>query len=143
MNILDNIKSLLFCFHTSDVRRTIYDLYSENQPGSGALVFTGNIWHQKYKSKKEGVKNYLRYSSNRLFKISLSLRYRAGSGIRPKPDPRPWPKGQKLVRPGKGDRLMVAVLRIRFILIWNRSGSSDPFRGKTDPDPTWKKKYFL
>ena len=77
MNILDNIKSLLFCFHTFGVRRTIYVLDSENQPGSGALGLTGDVWHQKYKNKKEGVQNYLTYSFNRLLKISLSLRYRA------------------------------------------------------------------
>ena len=84
MNILDNIKSLLFCFHTFGVRRTIDVLDSENQPGSGkirtgsgALGLTGDVWHQKYKNKKEGVKNYLTYSFNRLLKISLSLRYRA------------------------------------------------------------------
>ena len=37
MNILDNIKSLLFCFHTFGVRRTIDVLDSENQPGSGKI----------------------------------------------------------------------------------------------------------
>ena len=35
-NILDNIKSLLFCFHTFGVRRTIDVLDSDNQPGSGS-----------------------------------------------------------------------------------------------------------
>ena len=63
MNILDNIKSLLFCFHTFGVRRTIYVLDSENQPGSGSvkiwtgsgsLGLTGYVWHQKYEIKKEG-----------------------------------------------------------------------------------------
>ena len=82
MNILDNIKSLLFCFHTFGVRRTIYVLDSENQPGSGALGLTGDVWHQEYKNQKDGVKNYLTYSFNRLLKISLSWRYRA-------PDPHP------------------------------------------------------
>ena len=90
MNILDKFISLLFCFHTFGVRRTIYVLDSENQPGSGsgkirtgsgtgsgALVLTGDVWHQKYKNKKEGVRNYLRYSFNRLLKIFLSFRYRA------------------------------------------------------------------
>ena len=56
MNILDNIKSLLFCFHTVGVRRTIDVLDSENQPGSrsvkiqtvsgtgaGALWLTGDV----------------------------------------------------------------------------------------------------
>ena len=37
MNILDNFKSLLFCFHTFDVRRSIDVLDSENQPGSGPV----------------------------------------------------------------------------------------------------------
>ena len=48
MNILDNIKSLLFCVHTFGVRRTIDVLDSENQSGfgkirtgSGALGITG------------------------------------------------------------------------------------------------------
>ena len=36
-NILDNIKSLLFCFHTFGVRRTIDVLDSENQPGPGQI----------------------------------------------------------------------------------------------------------
>ena len=62
----------------------VFFLDPENQPGfgkirngSGALGLTGDVWHQKYKNKKEGVKNYLTYSFNRLLKISLSLRYRA------------------------------------------------------------------
>ena len=53
-NILDNFKSLLFCFLTFVVRRTIDVLDSENQPGSGslqiqngsgsrALVLTGDV----------------------------------------------------------------------------------------------------
>ena len=50
-NILDSFKSLLFCFHTYGVRRTIAVLDSENQPrsgsgqirtGSGALWLTGD-----------------------------------------------------------------------------------------------------
>ena len=83
MNMLDNIKSLFFCFHTFGGRRTIYVLDSENQPGSGkigtgsgALGLTGDVWHQKYKNIKEAVKNYLTYLFRRLLKISLSLRYR-------------------------------------------------------------------
>ena len=35
MNILDNFKSILFCFNTFGVRRTKDVLDSENQPGSG------------------------------------------------------------------------------------------------------------
>ena len=58
MNILDNIKSLLFCFHTSGVRRTIYVLDSENQPGSGALGLTGDIRHQKYKNMQQWIHDY-------------------------------------------------------------------------------------
>ena len=49
-NILDNNKSLLFCFHTFGVRRTIDVLDLENQPGSGkiqtgsgALGLTGDV----------------------------------------------------------------------------------------------------
>ena len=34
MNILDNFKRLLFCFHTFGVRHTIDVLDSENQPES-------------------------------------------------------------------------------------------------------------
>ena len=37
MNILDNIESLHFCFHTFGVRRTIDVLDSENQSGSGSV----------------------------------------------------------------------------------------------------------
>jgi len=76
MNILDNLNSLLFCFHTYGVRRTIDVLDSENQPGSGALRLTGDVWHQNYENKK-GSKNYVKYSLNRLLKISFRLRYRA------------------------------------------------------------------
>ena len=36
-NSLDNFESLLFCFHTFGVRRTIDVLDSENQPGSGSV----------------------------------------------------------------------------------------------------------
>ena len=52
LNILDNIKSLLFCVHTFGVRRTLYVLDSENQSGSGkiqtgsrsgALGLTGDV----------------------------------------------------------------------------------------------------
>ena len=64
MNILDNFKSLFFCFHTFGVRRTIDVLDSENQPGSGniqtgseALGLTGDVYHQKYEKNKEGFKN--------------------------------------------------------------------------------------
>ena len=54
MNILDNIKSLLFCLHTCGVKRPIFALDTENQPGfgkirtgsesgSGALGRTGDV----------------------------------------------------------------------------------------------------
>ena len=79
MNILDDIKSPLLCFHTYGVRRTIYVLDSENQPGSGkirtesgALELKGDVCHQKYTNKKEAVKNYPTYSINIPLKISLS-----------------------------------------------------------------------
>ena len=43
MNILDNIKIILFCFHTFGVRRTIDVLDSENQLGSGSVqIRTGS-----------------------------------------------------------------------------------------------------
>ena len=41
MNILDNSKYILFCFHTFGVRRTIDVLDSENQPGS-VKILTGS-----------------------------------------------------------------------------------------------------
>ena len=59
MDVSDDFKSLLSCFHTFGVRRTIDVLDSENQHGSGqirtrsgALGLTGDVWHQKYKTKK-------------------------------------------------------------------------------------------
>ena len=36
MNMSDNYERLLFCFNTFGVRRTIYVLDAENQPGSGS-----------------------------------------------------------------------------------------------------------
>ena len=70
-NILDNFKALLFCLHNVGVRRTINVLDSENQPGSGALGLTEDVYHQKYENKKEGLNNYLKYSFNRLLKSPL------------------------------------------------------------------------
>ena len=66
MNILDKFISLLLCFHTFGVRRTIDVLDPENQPGSGSFQIrtgtgfgaqglTGDVWHQKYENKKEGL----------------------------------------------------------------------------------------
>jgi len=88
MNILDNSKSLLFCFHTFGVRRTIDVLDSKNQSvsgkirtGSGALGLTGDVWHQKFENKKERVKNYLKYSLNRRIKSFLRLKYRAPDSV--------------------------------------------------------------
>ena len=43
MNFLDNFKSLLLCFHTFGVGRSIDVLDSENLPGSGALGLTGDV----------------------------------------------------------------------------------------------------
>ena len=74
MNILDNFKTLLSCFHTFGVRRTIDVLDSENQPGAGSVkIRTGDVWHQRYENKREGLKSYLKYSFNTLLKNSLSL----------------------------------------------------------------------
>ena len=69
--VLDNFKSH-FCLHTFGVRRTKDVLDSENQPGSGtvkirtgfgtgsgALRLTGDVCHQKYENKKEGLYDYL------------------------------------------------------------------------------------
>ena len=84
MNILDNFKSLLFCFHTFGVRRTIDVLDPEKQPGSGkiwtgsgsrALGLAEDVRHHKYENKTEGFINYLEYLCNRISKISLCLRY--------------------------------------------------------------------
>ena len=113
MNILDNIKSLLFYFHTFGVRRTIYVLDSENQPGSGkirtgsgALGLTGDVWHQKYKNKKGGVKSYLTYSFNRLLKISLSLRYN---------DPDPVFGQNRILIPGKMTTILFFVTPFNYL----------------------------
>ena len=74
MNILDNIKSLLFCFHTFGVRRTI-DVLESEKPARirGSRAYRGRLTPKVYKQKKKA----LTYSFNRLLKISLSLRYRA------------------------------------------------------------------
>ena len=45
-HVLDNIKSLLFCFHTFDVRRSNDVLDPENQSGSGKIR-TSKVWTQK------------------------------------------------------------------------------------------------
>ena len=68
MNILDNFKSIIFCFHTFGVRRLIDVLDSENQPGSGsrALGFTEDVLHQKYENKKGG---FLKSSRILIYKI--------------------------------------------------------------------------
>ena len=80
--------SFLFSYFWSQTYLPV--LYSDNQPGSGsgkirtgsgALCLTGDVWHQKYKNKKEGVQNYLSYSFNRLLNISLSLRYRSSDPV--------------------------------------------------------------
>ena len=75
-----HFKSLLFCLHTFGVRRTIDVLDSENQPGSGKTRTRsgalGDVRDQKYDNKKNFI-DYLKYSFNIHFRISLSLRYRA------------------------------------------------------------------
>ena len=53
MNILDNFKNLLFCYHIFGAIGTIDVLDPENQPGSLDLGLT--------KDKKEGIYNYLHY----------------------------------------------------------------------------------
>ena len=59
--------------YTFGVRRTTDVLDSENQPGSGEIrTRSGSI-----ALVQEGFKNYLKYSSNKLLKISLRLRYKA------------------------------------------------------------------
>ena len=85
-NILDNFKSVLFCFHTFGVRRPGFGF------GSRALGFTEDVWHQMYANKKEGIWNNLKYPFKRILKISLRSRYRAPDPFffLPKPDPHAW-----------------------------------------------------
>ena len=60
MNILDNFKSLLICFHSFGVRRSIDVLDLKNQPGSGKIWTgtgsgSGALGHtEEYENKKEG-----------------------------------------------------------------------------------------
>ena len=72
---------LFFVFLIFCVGRSIDALDPENQPGSGsvkirtgsgsrALRLTENVWHQKYENKKEGLQNYLEFSSNSILNIS-------------------------------------------------------------------------
>ena len=72
------------------VRRSIDVLDSENQPGSGkirtgsesgTLGLSGDVWHQKYENKKEGILNYLKCSFYRILKISLRLMYKAQNPV--------------------------------------------------------------
>ena len=49
MNILYKLESLLFCFHTFGVRRSIFVLDQENQPGSGLPPLTA-LLDTKYKT---------------------------------------------------------------------------------------------
>ena len=100
MNILDNIKSLLFCFHTFGVRRSINVLDSENQPGSGsafiqcgswyrALGFTEDVWHQKHENKKECFQKDLKFYN--IWKNLSSFEVQSPwSGFWLKPDPHHW-----------------------------------------------------
>ena len=56
MNNLDSVKSLLFCFHTFDVRRAKVVLDSENKPGSGALeIKRGRLDTKSIKTKKKSL----------------------------------------------------------------------------------------
>ena len=52
-----HLKSLHFCFYTFDARRSFGVLHPENQTGSRsgsrALGLTEDVWHQKYKNKKD------------------------------------------------------------------------------------------
>ena len=70
INILDNFKSLLFCFHTVGVGCSFDVLDPKKQPGSGsgfrALRITEDVWHPKYENKKEGFWNYRKHSSKRI-----------------------------------------------------------------------------
>ena len=89
MNNLDNFKSLLLSFITFVFRRFIDVLDLENRPDplkfwpdpvpGRALWLTEDLCHKKYKNKKEGFRNYLKYPLNRIFKNlpSFELRYRA------------------------------------------------------------------
>ena len=90
MSIFDNIKSLLFVFIllVSDVHRcprfrkpAQIRINSNRIRFQGSRVYRGHVWHQKYKNRKAGVKNYRTYSFNRLLKISLSLRYIASDPV--------------------------------------------------------------
>ena len=59
-------------------------------PGWFSESRTWYVWHQKYKNKKDGFINYLKYYFNRLLKIYLRLRYRAPDPVfLPKLDPHP------------------------------------------------------
>ena len=76
MNILDNFEryfllSYFLCQKSSvtDPVRILPDLELDPRWFSG----TRNVWHQKYETKNK----YLKYSFNRISKISICLRYRA------------------------------------------------------------------
>ena len=88
INIYNNFKGLLFCFHTFGDNRSIDDLDPRNKPGTeSGKIRTGSrsrdlglledVWHQKYETKTKKFWNYLKYFFNRILKISLRSRYRA------------------------------------------------------------------
>ena len=58
MNILNNSKSLLFCFHTFCVRRSIDGLDPENRPGSGS----GSAFFPKCQNAEPGLQGLQRTS---------------------------------------------------------------------------------
>ena len=83
MNIIDNFESLLFCFHTFGIRRSIDVLDSKNQlrSGSGKILtgsgayrgrLTPEVWIQKRRLPRLS-KIFIQTN----LKISLRLRYRA------------------------------------------------------------------
>ena len=75
MNILDNFKSLLFCHHIFGARRSIDVLDPEKPARIRGLQRTSDT--KSIKTKKEGLKNYLKYVFNRILKVSLRSRYKA------------------------------------------------------------------
>ena len=85
----------LFKVCNTGVRRSIDVLDPENQPGSGALGPTEDVWHQKYELRKDFF--YLKYSFNRISIISLCSRYRVLDWNLAK-NPNPWKKGTHLCR---------------------------------------------
>ena len=65
VNILDNYKSLLFCFYTFGFRCCQVSLKTSPDPDPG---LTEDVWHQKYDTKKKAY-NYLEYSWKEFLKF--------------------------------------------------------------------------